>query len=523
MKNFTLVFLLLTLLSACSTNKYEPDTLRMNLGTEPPSLDWNLASDSNSFDIISNIMEGLGRFAQDADGKVIIVPGCAQSWEISPDGKEYIFHLDPNAKWTDGKIVEAQEFIDSFKRLLDPNTAAPYASLLSMIDLNGSTALDNQTLKVKLKYPASYFIYLTAHGITYPVRLDLIRKYGNDWTEAGKLITNGPYKLKTWQHEYKILLERNETYHHNKAKTKYLKYFMVPEQASAFTLYTNNQFDWIDNRSIPVSEHRRLKANSREQFPLLRNSFIGFNTQRKPFSEKLVRQAFAFAIDRKILCKIRSKNDIPNNTWIPPSLSELLDYAYLRSQFRTLFGEDFTLDGYHPELARRLLAQAGYPNGKNFPEIELLIPSRDDVKLQAETLQAMWAKELNVKVKINAMEWKVYLSTLEKNPPDLFRMSWGADYPDPDTFMQLFTKNNSFNHGRFNNPEYDALILKAGSIIDPQERKKLYSKAESILTIEETAIAPLFIDSQTILKKPWVKNLVITPMDLAFLDSVMIQ
>lgn len=519
---------MLVFLSACSTNKYDPNTLRMNLGTEPPSLDWNLASDSNSFDIISNIMEGLGRFALDPQGKVIVLPGCAKSWKISEDGTEYIFYLDPNAKWTDGKQVTAQEFIDSFTRLLDPNTAAPYASLVSMIDLRESKALDELTLRVKLKYPASYFIYLTAHGITYPIRLDLMKKFGNNWTEATNLVTNGPYKLKSWQHEYKILLERNEGYHHKLAKIKYLKYFMVPEQASAFTLYKNNQFDWIDNRSIPVSEHRHLNSSQNRQdspqrFPLLRNSFIGFNIHKKPFSQRLVRQAFSLSIDRKILSKIRSKNDIPNSIWIPLSLSEFLDYDYLSKQFKNIFKEDFTQDGYHPELARRLLAKAGYPHGENFPEVELLIPSRDDVKLQAETLQSMWAKELNVKVKINTMEWKVYLSSLQSNPPDLFRMSWGGDYPDPDTFMQLFTKNNSFNHGKFNNIKYDDLILKAASSTDARERKKLYTEAEFILSIEEAAIAPLFIDSQTILRKPWVKNLVITPMDLAFLDSVMIE
>ncbi len=506
------------LLSSCSqlNNK---DTLRMNLGTEPPTLDWNIAQDYSSFEIISNIMVGLTRFANDSNGEAISKPGCAKSWEISSDGLTYTFHLDPKAQWTDGKAVQAQDFIDSFTRLLDPATAAPYAELLSMIDLQQSSAIDEKTLRVKLKYPASYFIYLTSFGITYPIRLDLIERYANDWTEPKNLVTNGPFKLKEWQHEYKILLERNDDFFQDLAKIKYLKYFMVAEQASAFTLYQNNQFDWIDNRSIPVSEHRKL-GSTVKRFLLLRNNFIGFNTQKKPFNDKRVRQAFSFAINRQALSQIRSKGDEANCTWIPPSLSRFLDYETLAQSFKNQFGEGFELNGYHPELARKLLANAGYPMGKNFPEIEILIPSREDIKLQAETLQAMWAKELNINVKINAMEWKVFLDTLKKSPPHLFRSSWGADYPDPDSFMQLFISTNAFNEGRFSNSEYDALINQAARTPDLATRRRLYTRAEQILSQEEAAIIPLYIDKQTILKKPWVKDLVFNPMDLVFLDRV---
>ncbi len=516
----TIALVICLLLSSCSKASHQ-DTLRMNLGTEPPSLDWNIAQDYSSFEIISNIMVGLTRFANDSNGEAISTPGCAKSWEVSNDGLTYIFHIDPQAHWTDGKAVIAQDFIDSFNRLLDPSTAAPYAELLSMIDLQQTNAINDQTLQVKLKYPASYFIYLTSFGITYPIRLDLISKYGNNWTEPKNLITNGPFKLKEWQHEYKILLERNDSFFQKPAHIKYLKYFMVAEQASAFTLYQNNQFDWIDNRSIPVSEHRKLGLTAK-RFLLLRNNFIGFNIRKKPFDDKRVRQAFSFAINRQALSQIRSKGDEANCTWIPPSLSKFLNYETLAQGFKSQFGEGFELNGYHPELARRLLKEAGYKNGVNFPEVEFLIPSREDIKLQAETLQAMWAKELNINVKINAMEWKVFLDTLKKNPPHLFRSSWGADYPDPDSFMQLFVSTNAFNEGHFVNPQYDALINKAARLQDLAARRQLYTRAEQILSQDEAAIIPLYIDKQTILKKPWVKNLVFNPMDLVFLDHVLI-
>ena len=144
-------------LSSCSQINHQ-DTLRMNLGTEPPSLDWNIASDSTSFDVISNMMIGLTRFGMDSQGKLTIEPGVAASWTVNKAANEYIFHLNPRAKWTDGKQVISQEFVDSISRTLDPNTAAPYAQLLSMIDLKQTKAIDDATLLIKLKHPAPYFI-----------------------------------------------------------------------------------------------------------------------------------------------------------------------------------------------------------------------------------------------------------------------------------------------------------------------------------------------------------------------------
>ena len=485
----------------------------MNLGYEPPTLDWNLASDFSSFDIISNIMIGLTRFGTDSAGNIIVVPGCAQSWQINPDATEYIFKLDPRAKWTDGKQVTAQDFVDSFIRIQDPNNVAPYAELLSMIDLEKSKAIDDTTLIIHLKHPAAYFIYLTAYGLTLPIRKDLIAQYGQDWTEPANLVSNGPFKLTEWQHEYKITLERNPLFHLDRKQAdqvQTLKFFMVQEQSSAYTLYLNNQFDWIDSRSIPMGEYKNLK--NAEKTLLLRNTYIGFNTTRKPFNNYLVRQAFSLAINREALVKIKGKGDVANHTWIPPSLSSLFDYETLKKY-----------QAYNPELARAKLAMAGFPDGKGFPELEFLIPSREDSKLLAESLQSMWAKELNVKIKIIAMEWKVFLSTLESNPPDLFRLNWGADYPDPDTFMQLFTSKNAINYGKFSNLEYDRLVQLAAASSDAKQRKLLYTQAEKLLTQDLAAIAALYIDTQTIVKKNYVKNFQLNPMDVVFLDQISVS
>lgn len=491
----------------------------MNLGTEPPSLDWNILSDYNSMEIVANIMVGLSRFSVNEEGEAISVPGCAKSWQISKDGLTYSFQLDPKARWTDGKQVTAQHFIDSYTRLLDPATAAPYAGLLSMIDLKNSKAINDQNLIIKLKYPAPYFIHLSSSVITYPIRLDLIKKYGKQWTDPENLVSNGPYKLKQWQHEYKILLERNDDFFQEPAKIQYLKYFMVAEQASAYTLFLNNQFDWIDGRSIPASEHKNLSKEA-ERHLLLRNSFVGFNHQRQPLDDERVRQAMSFAIDRKLFAQIRSKGDLANSTWIPPSLGTYLNIEDLARSFKAKYQTEFRQDGYYPQLARKLLAQAGYPDGYNFPELELAVPSREDVKLQAEALQAMWRKELNIQVRITTMEWKVFLARLRSDTPDLFRSNWGADYPDPDTFMNLFLSTSPFNDVKFHNAKYDRLVKAAARSNKIKQRRKLYTQAEILLTQDQVAIAPLYIDRQTIIKKPWLKGFTYSPMDLVFLDKV---
>jgi oligopeptide transport system substrate-binding protein len=233
-----------------------------------------------------------------------------------------------------------------------------------------------------------------------------------------------------------------------------------------------------------------------------------------------VRQAFSFAIDRNLISKIRSKGDTPNNTLIPPELGQYLDYNELTNKFTKDFGDKFDSNGYHPDLARKILAKAGYPNGTNFPEVEFLIPNRDDAKLLAEAMQALWEKELNVNVKINAMEWKNFLTQLRDDPPHLFRLNWGADYPDPDTFMQLFSSRNQINYGHWSNSHYDSLIKAAAASNNMSIRKKLYSEAEYLISQDEVGIIPLYIDSQLIFKRKYVSGLRVNPMDIVFLDKI---
>lgn len=505
---------------ACTNLKrkrFIPGTLRLNLGFEPDTLDWAKATDSYSFDVITNIMSGLTKYNNELQS----VPALAKGWKISNDGKTYIFLLDKNTKWSDGKPVLASDFVYGWQRILNPLTAGPYAYLLYPIKNArlyntgkiedpkkiGVKALTEEILQVELEYPLAFFLNLTSWATFFPARKDIIEKYKDDWTSPKKIITCGPFNLESWQHEYKIVLKKNPYYKNPEPKLDEIKYHIIPEQSSAFSLYLNDELDCIDSRSIPISEIETVKKMKETMFePLLRVTYIGFNVNKPPFDNKYVRAAFSYALDRKIFPKVLGRGEIPGSTWIPPGLKDF---------YTPEIGCE-----YNQNLAKELLAKAGYPNGANFPKVTMLFPTREDAKLISESVQSIWQKVLNVKIEIENQEWKVYLNTLQQNPPHLFRMSWGADYPDPDTFMTLFTSNSGNNHGRWKNKSYDRIIDLAAKTLNLGERKSLYKQAQKILLEEEVAVSPLFFNTQILLNKPWVKHFKFNAMDLIFCEDI---
>jgi oligopeptide transport system substrate-binding protein len=510
-------------LSGCASGKpkYEQGVLRVNLGTEPPGLDWHTATDSTSFDVVSNIMVGLTTYTNDLK----CAPSCAESWEVLDGGTRYLFHLRKNVYWGDGKPVTARDFDYAWRRLLNPVTAAQYAFFLYDVvgarELNtakgesnqaeaakklGIRVIDDYTFEVKLTKPAAYFIYLTAVCASYPMRQDVVEKWGDRWTEPAHLITNGPFKLTRWQHEYKMELEANDKFWSGPPKVKAIKMFMVPEQATAYALYENNELDFIDNRSLATPDIERIKSSPEyKNFPLLRCNYLAFNCKKPPFTDARVRRAVSMSIDRRIFPKILGRNERPVYSWIPQALP---GYSAANAM------------PFDPAQARKLLADAGYPGGKGLPPIEVLYPNRDDVTLTVEAVQDELKRNLNMPIHLENTEWKVYLARVAKDPPTLFRNNWGADYPDPETFMNLFTSYNGNNHTRWSSPAYDALIASAEAEQDPKKRADLYARADHIISDEEAVIVPSFMATQNIMVKPWVKGIAINPLDLQFFRDV---
>jgi len=492
---------------------------RVNIGTEPPSLDWSLATDHVSFNVIANLMVGLTEF----DKTLKPAPVIAKSWDVLEGGNKIVFHLRDDVQWSDGKKVRAQDFEYSWKRLLNPKTASEYAyTLFDIVNAQeyyegkitdpaavGVHAPDDTTLVVQLRHPASYFLAITTFEVTFPQRQDIIEKFESRWTEPENIVTNGPFLLSSWKHENEIELRANPRFFRGKPAMDKVTMVMVNEKTTALAMYDQGQLDFLDNHSIPIFEKSQLaKRRGFKSVPQLRGYYYGFAVNRKPFNDVRVRKAFMMAIDRNVFPTILHGGEIPAPSWIPPGM-----LAH-NPKIGLLF---------NPPEARRLLREAGYPEGKGLPPVVLAYNTEEDHKMVAEAVQGMWQRNLGVVVTVENQEWKVYLKKLQNDPPHIFRMGWGADYPDPDNFMKLFTANSGNNQTRWKNQRYDQLLERAAQELDSAKRVKLYDEAQKILCETDLPIMPFFWTAESTLLNPRFTGLELNSMarlDLRYVRPV---
>ena len=516
-----LSFLSLFLVSSCNpfSPSGNPKAFRVNLGTEPPSLDWSLATDHVSFNVIANLMVGLTEF----DKNLKPAPVIAKSWDMLEGGRKIVFHLRDDVMWSDGKKVRAQDFEYSWKRLLNPKTASEYAyTLFDILNAEaysqgkltddsqvGVKALDDSTLEVRLKHPTSYFLSITTFEVTYPQRQDVIEKFGTKWTDPEHIVTNGPFLLTSWKHENEIQLKANPNFFPGKPAIENVEMFMINELTTALAMYEQGQLDFIDNHSIPILEKPRLaKAPGFKHVPQLRGEYYGFASFRKPFDDPRVRKAFAMAIDRSVIPKLLRGGEQPASSWIPPGM--LAHNSKLGLP-------------YNPPEARRLLREAGYPDGKGFPQVTLGYNTLEDKKIVAEAIQGMWKRNLGVLVRLENLEWKVFLKRLQNDPPHIFRSGWGADYPDPDNFMKLFTSFSGQNYSRWKNARYDQLLEQAAREMNEQKRVRLYNEAQKLLCEVDVSIVPLFNTAESTVLNPRYTGLEYNSMSRLLLRDVRLK
>lgn len=513
-KHFLIIAL--ALLVGCAQaegDRRETAAFRMNLSSEPPTLDWSLATDNVSFDVITNIMEGLTQFDKDLHPR----PAVAQRWEVLDGGRRLVFHLRKDVRWTDGKPVTARDFEYSWKRLLNPATAAEYSYFLYDLvnakeynegkitdpNLVGVKALDDFTLEVRLIAPRAYFPSITTFMVTFPMRRDIVEKFGEQWTEPRNMVTNGPFRLERWQHDYKVILARNPSYYGPPPALERVEMYVVPEPNTALTLYETGFLEVVNLPPLAIPRYRGHPEYVTA--PQLRGYYYGFNVEKKPFSDVRVRKAFAMAIDKTRLTRILQGGEIPTNSWVPKGMLAYNPEIGLR---------------FNPREARRLLAEAGYPGGKGFPRVKAVFNSDAVNSLVGEFLQAQWREHLGVSIDLDNQEWKVYLKNLKADPPPLFRLGWGADYPDPDNFLNLFVTGGGNNNTKWGNRRYDELIARAAGEPDERTRVDLYNRAQKILSEEEVPIIPLFVAAQNMLLKPYVRGFEVNAMDILYLKRV---
>ncbi|HWP58174.1 MAG TPA: peptide ABC transporter substrate-binding protein [Candidatus Acidoferrales bacterium] len=490
---------------------------RVNIGTEPPTLDWSLATDHVSFNVIANLMVGLAEFDRDLKPSPVI----AKSWEIHDGGRKIVFRLRDDVLWSDGQKVRAADFAYSWKRLLNPRTASEYAYILFDIvnaeaynrgkladeSAVGVVARDEFTLEVRLRSPVSYFVPLTTFEVTYPQRRDIVEKYGPEWTQPAHIVTNGPFLLTSWKHDHKIELAPNPRFFLGRPALEKVEMFMIREKTTALSMYEQGRLDFIDNKSIPALEKpRAAKMAGHQLVPQLRGYYYGFVVDRKPFDDVRVRRAFSMALDKNVFGKILHGGERAASCWIPPGMLAHNPKIGL---------------SFNPPEARRLLREAGYPDGRGFPPIALgFNGDEEDHRIVAEAAQGMWKKNLGVLVRLESQEWKVYLKKLQTDPPHLFRLGWGADYPDPDNFMKVFASFSGNNHTRWKNPRYDRLLDAAATEPNPERRARLYDEAQKVLCEQDLPIVPLFTTTETTVLSPRYTGLQYSAMSRLLLQRV---
>ena len=507
---FSLTLPAMLLVSACSQKAAQLDEIRFRLPGDPPSIDWTLATDNVSKEVLVNLQDGL--LEQGADSK--IKTAMAESYTISPDGKTYTFVLHNEIKWSDGQALTAQHYVDSWERLLNPKTASEYAYFL--FDITGAEdyqkgkitdftkvgvkATDARTLVVTLRSPVAYWIYIPSFWVTYPIRKDVVAQWGDKWTDPSHIVTAGAYTLKSFERESKIILDRNPSYYRFNAESpSRLVFRVVKEDSTAISLFNNKDLDII--RDLPPIQISTL--SKRAEFvasPFLRGYYIGFNVKDPQVADPKVRMALGHAIDRTELQKVLGSMVTPSKSWNQPGL---LGYSADR-------GLDF-----NPELAKKLWSEA-----KSKPTtFEFWFDQKEMNKIIAENIQNQWKRNLGIDVKLVSQEWKVYLKTIQSHPPAVWRMGWGADYPDPDTFMNLFTCGSGNNFTKFCSAKYDDLIRQAASGTKDEVRAKFYGDAEKLLLEDEAVIIPILTPTNMHLVSPRVKGFAVNPMgDMSLKD-----
>ncbi len=474
-------------------------------------MDWNKAHDSTSALITDNLMEGLTGYDFSQPGTVL-KPVLAQKWHSTPDKKTWTFTLKKNILWNDGRPLKPEHFLHSFQRLLDPQTASEYAYFLFPIknaqaynkgkirDFRKVGVFVNASgeLVITLEQGTSYFPYLMAHFSTYPIRKDIIQKTGEArWTETHNLVTLGAYRLKKWDHDHQIILEKNPLYHGKPASLKYVLIHIIPNITAALNLFEQGRLDAL--RGLP-SGHLpmlRKKKQYREK-DLLATYYYGLNVQKPPFNNVLVRKAFALSIDKQKITRLLGGGQIPLKGWIPKGM-----FAYTPG----------LNEGFKPQKARTLLKKAGYGRGgKPFPKVVLSYNTGAEQKRIAENVQAQLKKNLNISVELSGQEWKSYLFSLRTGTQQMYRMGWGADFPDPDNFMTLMTSESASNHTFWNNKTYDRLVKKARSLPNGKQRFMLYQKAQRILTEEDVPVIPIYSSRSHFLVSDRVKHFPLNTM-----------
>ena len=517
--------------------------LNVCVASEPQTIDPALNSAVDCAIMTQHFFEGLMKWAD--SGKPVndkgnmnfaeLVNGQASSYQkvVNDDGTvTYTFKIRPDAKWSDGKAVTANDFVYSWRRLADPNTAADYCYMIDMVkgyaEVNSGeadpstlavSAPDASTFEVVLTYDCPYFLEICAFPAAFPVREDVVSAEPDTWTTSNgskNYITNGPWKMAEWVHDSYIKMVPNE-YHYDVANLgpDSITFRLMADSNAMLAGFRSNDLQYINQ--VPVDETPSLIASGElDIVDYIGTYYVSYQTQAEPFDDWRVRKAFTLTIDSKyIVEQITQSGQVPATGFVPAGV---YDANPTGDDFRTVGGDyweaPLTDEIYQKncEEARQLLADAGYPNGEGFPVVTYLYNTGDAHKAVGEALQQMWQKALNVTVQLQNQEWNAFLETRKNGDFQVARNGWIADYNDPISFLDMWLTGGGNNDGQYSNPEYDAAIKEAKSSADPAVRMAAMHRAEDIIMGEDWALGPIYFYTNSYMMKENIKGAFYTPL-----------
>jgi oligopeptide transport system substrate-binding protein len=486
--------------------------LHVGNGAEVQYLDPHIAGGSIDHNVLSALFEGLVTLDEET---LQPRPGAAASWEISPNGLVYTFHLRPEAKWSNGDPLTTRDFLYSFRRALTPALASEYKDIYyavknaeafgkgTLTDFSqvGFRAIDATTLQITLAQPTAYFLTLLRNNVWYPVHAASVEKTGPfddrsaKWTKALPFVSNGPFRLREWRVNQHIVVEKNP-YYWDAAKVRLNEIWFYPSESLQSQEFAFRAGQLHTTWDVPLSKldaYRKNSPNVLRVDPIFESYFVRFNVTTPAFKDPRVRRAFALTINREAIVKnILRGEQIPATGLTPPGIAGYTPPPGLAS---------------NADEARRLLAEAGYPGGKGFPQVEFLTIPQETQQRLAEALQERWRRELGVDVVIIQKEFKMFLAAINDLARDytFARGKWTAEYADPLAFIGIFTTGNGVNGTGWNDPAYDALVNAANKELDPARRHAALQKAEAYF-LEQTPIAPVYWGTRTTLVQTSVRG-----------------
>jgi oligopeptide transport system substrate-binding protein len=499
--------------------------LHFGNASEPQSIDPHVMSGSPEVNIARALYEGLVTINPVT---LEMDPGVAERWEFSSDRKVITFHLNPQARWSNGDPVTADDFDWSLRRSLHPDMGNQVAYQLYPImgaeafsrgeladdDMLGVLPLGPHILQITLQHPDPYFLATLGAYPAYPVHRATVEAHGKftdrftPWTRVENFVGNGPFTLTEWKINRRLVVSKSETYWDaDKVALNAIVFHPVDNEVSEERMFRAQQLHYTYQVPInKISAYQEATESPYRQTPMQGSYYLQFNIERSPVNDPRVRKALAMTIDRERLVKtVLQGTEVPNSALVPAGTPNYSSPDILR---------------YDPEQARVLLADAGYPGGQGWPGLEYLYNSSENHRRIAIALQQMWKDELNIDISLINQDWKVYLDTINRKDYTFSRRGWLAGDLDPASFLNTFTGENGINHTGFSNARYDEIMLKlAPETADPAERLALMQEAEAIL-LRTVAVIPLYTYNSKHLVQPSVKGAPANVLDIVVFKNI---